>query len=132
MAEAIIRKLEYSKEAAGEELDREHAEAVHTSEEDEPAAAPEPKNVRWAPSPGPESPQVAEPASPAGGGSTQAATALYDFVAQGDDELTVNEGESLTVVDVENDEWWLVRNARGEEGVVPAQYVEVSDCSQGM
>lgn len=50
---------------------------------------------------------------------------MYDFEAQGDDELTVNENDQVTVLDKENDEWWLVRNSRGQEGVVPAQYVEI-------
>jgi len=39
----------------------------------------------------------------------------------------VREGERLTVLDKTADEdWWRVRNASGKEGVVPAQYVEVS------
>jgi hypothetical protein len=39
----------------------------------------------------------------------------------------LREGEKLVVVD-QNDgakDWWKVRNASGQEGVVPAQYVEV-------
>jgi len=58
--------------------------------------------------------------------STTKATALYDFEAQGEDELTIVDGEDLTVVERENDDWWTVRNASGQQGVVPAQYVEVS------
>lgn len=54
------------------------------------------------------------------------AVALYDFEAQGDDELPMVEGEQLTVVEKENEDWWKVRNASGQEGVVPASYVEVS------
>lgn len=57
---------------------------------------------------------------------TTKATALYDFEAQGEDELTINDGEELTVVERENDDWWTVKNASGQQGVVPAQYVEVS------
>ena len=55
-----------------------------------------------------------------------AAVVLYDFSADGEDELTVHEGETLVVLERDNDEWWKCRNASGTEGVVPASYVEVS------
>jgi len=53
------------------------------------------------------------------------AVALYDFQAQGDDELTVTEGDALWVIEQDRDEWWKCRNVEGKEGVVPASYVEV-------
>jgi hypothetical protein len=53
------------------------------------------------------------------------ALALYDFAADGEDELSVAEGERLLVLEKDGDDWWKVRNARGAEGVVPASYVEV-------
>ncbi|KAI0698514.1 hypothetical protein C8T65DRAFT_10646 [Cerioporus squamosus] len=53
------------------------------------------------------------------------AVALYDFTADGEDELSVYEGEGLVVLERDSEEWWKVRNARGEEGVVPASYVEL-------
>jgi actin cytoskeleton-regulatory complex protein SLA1 len=56
----------------------------------------------------------------------EVATALYDFDADGDDELTIKEGEPLIILEKDGDEWWKVRNERGAEGVVPASYVEVS------
>ena len=56
----------------------------------------------------------------------EAATILYEFNADGDDELTVREGESVWVVDSSGTEWWKCRNENGEEGVVPASYIEVS------
>jgi len=49
---------------------------------------------------------------------------LYDFQAQGEDELTVAEGDALWVIEQEGDEWWKCRNVNGGEGVVPASYVE--------
>ena len=55
-----------------------------------------------------------------------AAAVLYDFTADGDDELTVAEGEILIVLERDSEEWWKCRNAHGAEGVVPASYVEVS------
>jgi actin cytoskeleton-regulatory complex protein SLA1 len=54
-----------------------------------------------------------------------AAVVLYDFTADGDDELTVAEGEDLIVLERDSDDWWKVRNSKGQEGVVPASYVEV-------
>lgn len=54
------------------------------------------------------------------------ATALYDFEAQGEDELSIVEGEILTVVDKSNEDWWTVKDPRGNQGVVPAQYVELN------
>ena len=54
------------------------------------------------------------------------AVALYDFQAQGDDELTVAEGDALWIIEKDGDEWWKCRKVDGSEGVVPASYVEVS------
>lgn len=54
-----------------------------------------------------------------------AAVVLYDFTADGDDELSVAEGEDLIVLENDSDDWWKVRNSKGQEGVVPASYVEV-------
>lgn len=72
------------------------------------------------------------PAMPSrgGGGDGQGnAVALYDFESQGDDELTITEGERLDfIVDGSDDaEWSKVRrvNGSGEEGVVPASYIEI-------
>lgn len=53
------------------------------------------------------------------------AVALYDFTGDATDELTVKEGEALFVLDRSNDDWWKCRNHAGQEGVVPAQYVEL-------
>lgn len=95
-----------------------------------PIPIPEPKQVRFS-EPEPTSPAAPRMLPPAlNGGASKAprvesANVLYDFEADGDDELTVHEGEVLTIVDKENDEWWQVRNAQGKEGVVPAQYVEL-------
>ncbi|KAG5646618.1 hypothetical protein DXG03_002922 [Asterophora parasitica] len=53
-------------------------------------------------------------------------TALYDFSADGDDELSISEGERLTILERDGDEWWKCRNAKGQEGVVPASYIEAA------
>lgn len=52
---------------------------------------------------------------------------LYSFDAQGDDEVTVKEGENIFIIDSEkSSEWWMVRNASGQEGVIPSSYIEVA------
>lgn len=56
----------------------------------------------------------------------ETADALYDFDADGDDELSVKEGEHLVVLEKDGDEWWKCRNSAGHEGVVPASYLEAS------
>jgi hypothetical protein len=61
--------------------------------------------------------------------SGDSAVALYDFTADGDDELSVVEGEELMVIERDGDEWWKCRNARGVEGVVPASYLELKGSS---
>jgi actin cytoskeleton-regulatory complex protein SLA1 len=61
--------------------------------------------------------------------SEEPAIALYDFEADGDDELSVKEGEPLTILEKSGDEWWKCRNANGVKGVVPASYLEVSHFS---
>ncbi|KAL4784229.1 hypothetical protein BJX76DRAFT_222736 [Aspergillus varians] len=64
-----------------------------------------------------------------GGGSPQKkGNILYDFMAQGDDEVTVGVGDEVVILDdSKSEEWWMVRRIKnGKEGVVPSSYVEVS------
>ncbi|KAG1820220.1 uncharacterized protein BJ212DRAFT_1009649 [Suillus subaureus] len=56
----------------------------------------------------------------------EAAVALYDFEGTGSDELTVQEGERLWIIEKEGEEWWKCRNEHGIEGVVPASYLETT------
>ncbi|GAA5830792.1 hypothetical protein JCM11251_001076 [Rhodosporidiobolus azoricus] len=58
------------------------------------------------------------------------ATALYDFESQGDDELSVAEGERVVFIPGGSDdpEWAKVRRVgTAEEGVVPASYIEIDE-----
>ncbi|KAI9825958.1 MAG: cytoskeletal protein binding protein [Phylliscum demangeonii] len=52
---------------------------------------------------------------------------LYDFTAQGDDEVTVDVGDAIVILDdTKSEEWWLVRRLKnGKEGVMPSSYIEV-------
>lgn len=63
-------------------------------------------------------------------GEGERAVVLYDFTADGEDEMSVHEGETLVVLERDTDEWWKCRNAQGDEGVVPANYLEVSFTSR--
>lgn len=53
---------------------------------------------------------------------------LYDFMAQGDDEVTVAVGDEVHVLDdTKSEEWWQVRRLKnGKEGVVPSSYIEIT------
>jgi hypothetical protein len=65
----------------------------------------------------------------AGTGQTQKkGQVLYDFMAQGDDEVTVAVGDEVIIIDdIKSEEWWMVRRLRnGKEGVVPSSYIEIT------
>ena len=51
---------------------------------------------------------------------------LYEFLAQQDDEVTVDADDEVIILDdTKSDEWWVVRSVKnGKEGVVPSSYVE--------
>jgi hypothetical protein len=74
----------------------------------------------------------------AGSGQSQkTGKMLYDFMAQGDDEVTVAvDDEVILLDDQSSEEWWKVRRIRnGKEGVVPSSYVEITgtiDTSRSM
>ncbi|RAL62851.1 hypothetical protein DID88_004692 [Monilinia fructigena] len=64
----------------------------------------------------------------AGSGSGQKkGQVLYDFVAQGEDEVDVDVGDEVAIIDdVKSEEWWMVRRVKnGKEGVVPSSYIEI-------
>ena len=44
------------------------------------------------------------------------ASVLYDYCATQPDELSISKEESLEVLVKHEDDWWLVRNAQGQEG----------------
>jgi hypothetical protein len=68
-----------------------------------------------------------------GGGGQKKGQILYDFMAQGDDEVTVAVGDDVIVLDNHtSEEWWMVRRVKnGREGVVPGSYVEVTSIIPG-
>ncbi|KAH9954230.1 hypothetical protein BC827DRAFT_1386878 [Russula dissimulans] len=152
-AEEILAKLESSRSLASESTKPPAPSEAERRPEPEPAPAPEPEPAPPAPTqralPPPlrsdgahspskkgvhfseASPAIIPPRSPSPPEQVQRdeiegleAVALYDFRAQGEDELTVAEGDALWIIEQDGDEWWKCRNVEGNEGVVPASYVE--------
>ncbi|KAH7105277.1 Dbl homology domain-containing protein [Auriculariales sp. MPI-PUGE-AT-0066] len=51
------------------------------------------------------------------------ARALYDYTAQNPDELSLTEGDTLTVIEQSDPDWWKIEH-QGHVRVVPALYLE--------
>lgn len=126
-AEEILEKVKSSKAISTSTTNGASPEPTRTVP---PVAEAPPRNVHFAK----DSPVIIPPAPPAeeedeeeedDGAAQDIAVVLYDFKADGEDELSVQEGEQLLVLERDGDEWWKCRNASGAEGVVPAQYLEV-------
>jgi hypothetical protein len=58
------------------------------------------------------------------------AVALYDYQGQEGDELTIEAGEHLQVIARHDDGWFLVHNKDGSFGVVPGNYLQVSEAPE--
>ncbi|EHA99038.1 Nephrocystin-1 [Heterocephalus glaber] len=50
--------------------------------------------------------------------------ALGDFTAQEAGDLTFKKGEILLIIEKKPDGWWIAKNAKGNEGLIPKTYVE--------
>ena len=55
---------------------------------------------------------------------TERVVAIYDYEAQGEEELNLKDGDIITVVMKEDSTWWRGK-LDGKEGMFPRQYVEV-------
>lgn len=129
-ADAVVEKLETSRTLASAE---QHGIISPPPRSD--VSSPVKKNgvsVRFAEEspaiiPPRESSEEEEEEAEEGGQGTddgEPAVALYDFEGTGSDELTVQEGERLWIIEKEGEEWWKCRNEHGIDGVVPASYLE--------
>ncbi|KAF9569078.1 hypothetical protein CPC08DRAFT_678791 [Agrocybe pediades] len=129
-ADSIISKFNTSKAlAAGQSHEDED---VHQPPPTPELASREPRNVHFSTTSTiiPSSQDVAaeDEESPVDEPDAEA-IALYDFQADGEDELSVTEGEALIILEKDGDEWWKCRNSRGDVGVVPASYLETTSGS---
>ncbi|KAF2480505.1 hypothetical protein BDY17DRAFT_254753 [Neohortaea acidophila] len=72
--------------------------------------------------------EVLEASKGSAGDGIKTGQMLYEFMAQGDDEVTVAAGDEVHILDdTRSEEWWMVKRLRnGKEGVVPSSYVEIT------
>ena len=54
-------------------------------------------------------------------------TAVYTYAAQYEDELSFEAGETVTVVNKDEADWWK-GECNGKSGVFPSNYVEPLKC----
>ncbi|KAF2806112.1 uncharacterized protein BDZ99DRAFT_510977 [Mytilinidion resinicola] len=66
------------------------------------------------------------PAPPAGHGAGPTATALYDYEAAEDNELSFPDGATITGVEFPDEDWWLGHYG-GKSGLFPANYVQLDE-----
>ncbi|KFA79649.1 hypothetical protein S40288_04095 [Stachybotrys chartarum IBT 40288] len=85
-----------------------------------PAPAPAPAAT---PSPAPAPEPAQRPESPAGG-SGRTATALYDYEAAEDNELSFPEDAKVTGLEFPDEDWWFGHYG-GKSGLFPANYVQL-------
>lgn len=59
---------------------------------------------------------------------------LFDFIARDENDISVYKGETITVLNREDADWWWVATPEGYEGFVPKSYLSCSssDSSEGM
>ena len=55
----------------------------------------------------------------------QRVVAIYDYDAQGEEEISLRDGDIVTVLKKEDDVWWLGELRNGKQGMFPKDYVEV-------
>ena len=55
---------------------------------------------------------------------------MYDYIAQGDQELSLEEGDIVTLVAREDAVWWCGQ-VKGRMGMFPSSYVEPYDDQDG-
>eukprot|EP00039_Didymoeca_costata_P030161 m.28156 g.28156 ORF g.28156 m.28156 type:complete len:276 (+) comp7978_c0_seq1:219-1046(+) len=67
-----------------------------------------------------------QPAPVAGNGPKQI-VAKYDYQANQGSNLSLRQGEILTLLECSNNDWWHARNSSNQTGYVPASYVEIKE-----
>ncbi|KAI4708962.1 hypothetical protein J4E89_006364 [Alternaria sp. Ai002NY15] len=74
----------------------------------------------------PSAPQEPEPAAAPSQSAGPTATALYDYEAAEDNELSFPEGATVTELQFPDEDWWL-GSYNGQSGLFPANYVELNE-----
>ena len=64
-------------------------------------------------------------AKPGAHESGRCAVAQYDYDKAEDNEIELKEGESVFDIEMVDENWWMGRNAQGESGLFPSNYVEL-------
>ncbi|KAF5003003.1 hypothetical protein FDECE_10425 [Fusarium decemcellulare] len=100
-----------------------YVELVDESEPIESAAAAPPPPPVPAAEPEPEPPAPAPAAAQAAGPT---ATALYDYEAAEDNELSFPEDATITNLEFPDEDWWFGQYA-GQAGLFPANYVQLNE-----
>ncbi|PMD38865.1 hypothetical protein L207DRAFT_490599 [Hyaloscypha variabilis F] len=97
-----------------------YVELVEDEEEEAPAPPPAPRPEPAAPPTAPR--PAAAPAAPSG----PTATAIYDYEAAEDNELSFDEGATITGLEFPDEDWWF-GHFRGKSGLFPANYVQLDE-----
>lgn len=105
-----------------------------SDDDDEPASGPDPGrfaaqaaaagSIATAQTPAP-------PSAPTAGGGERA-RAEFDYDAQEDNEISFQEGEVLTDVQKLDPDWWMVTNSKGQQGLVPSNYLQLIEDEEPM
>ncbi|KAK6523477.1 hypothetical protein TWF281_001459 [Arthrobotrys megalospora] len=107
-----------------------YVEPIEDDEEEEEAAPPPPPPapVAVAPPPAPRAPSPEpepEPEVHMSGGGGHTAKAVYDYEAAEENELSFPEGATIIDIEFPDEDWWFGRY-QGQEGLFPANYVELN------
>lgn len=97
-----------------------YVELVEDDDDAGAAAPPLPSHPAAAQEPEP----VAQPPPSAAASSGPTATALYDYDAAEDNELSFPENATITNLEFPDEDWWL-GSYNGQSGLFPANYVEL-------
>jgi hypothetical protein len=64
-------------------------------------------------------------ANPGAATSGKRALVSYDYEKAEDNELELREGDYVTDIEMVDEDWWMGRNAAGDTGLFPSNYVEL-------
>ncbi|KUJ09172.1 uncharacterized protein LY89DRAFT_658257 [Mollisia scopiformis] len=78
------------------------------------------------PEPTPAPAMAPRPSAPAAAQSGPTATALYDYEAAEDNELSFDEGAKITSLEFPDEDWWH-GSFNGKSGLFPANYVQLDE-----